>query len=417
MEMRSGSLLNSRIGEYQLVDFLGAGGMGEVYRAVHTKIGKVVAIKVLSTSKSANGGMGDRFINEARIQARLHHPGIASLYDYTEVGGCPCIIMECVNGRCLDELIKANGPFQPAQALKIFEAIAEAINYIHSNSIVHRDIKSNNVKIDEAGEVKLLDFGIAKSSSSPKLTAVGDVIGTFTYMAPELLKGGVADARSDIWSLGVLLYEMVSGDMPFRAETLGELFEQIRRGAYIRPASFDPLFPQWVETIVSKCLKTQPVQRYQSVQELLQDIRRFRVDTIDEPEPPPGYHDTFRNYLLPVGALGALALVLTAIVYFLASGPAPTPSRVPDQPVAPLSAKPVSTASELRSVRISVLEGSAQVFQNDRQVGVTPYELNEPLGKHVDLVLKRTGFKDKKIEFSVTDNKKEYTIALDPDSH
>jgi serine/threonine protein kinase len=218
--MPSGSLLNSRIGDYQLVDFLGAGGMGDVYRAVHSKIGKVVAIKVLTLQKSGNGEFGDRFINEARIQARLHHQGIATLYDYSDAGGHPCIIMEYVGGQTLDELIRQGGPFNPVYALKIFLAVSEAVSYIHSNSIVHRDIKSNNIKIDPAGEVKLLDFGIAKSASSPKLTAVGDVIGTFAYMAPELLRGGIADARSDIWALGILLYEMLLGDVPFRADTM-----------------------------------------------------------------------------------------------------------------------------------------------------------------------------------------------------
>ncbi len=420
--MRTGSLLNSNIGEYQLVDFLGAGGMGEVYRAVHSKIGKVVAIKVL-TLQTRGGGWHERFINEARIQARLHHPGIATLYDYSEIAGQPCIVMEYVGGETLEEHIKANGSLPLSHALRIFQIVAEAISYIHQHSIIHRDIKSNNIKIGPAGEVKLLDFGIAKSASSPNLTSQGDVIGTFQYMSPEQLKGGVADARSDIWALGILFYEMILGQVPFQSETLGTLFEQIKNGAYLRPSDFDSSLPKEVEAVIARCLKKQPAQRYQSVEELLEDIRGLRdLDVDEKTKYMPGFFARVREHAKLLTALGALVLVYSSILYVWATRSSEPAAAVvvTDQPSGPLTRDRVAAnrgetrfaESDLRLVRVRAFEGEAEVYRNNQRVGVTPYEVKEPLGKRVELILKRKGFIDKRVEFSVTDNTKEYTIDL-----
>ncbi|MBA3715735.1 MAG: serine/threonine protein kinase [Pyrinomonadaceae bacterium] len=394
--------------------------MGEVYRAVHSKIGKVVAIKVL-TLQTRGGGWHERFINEARIQARLHHPGIATLYDYSEIAGQPCIVMEYVGGETLEEHIRANGSLSLSHALRIFQIVAEAISYIHQHSIIHRDIKSNNIKIGPAGEVKLLDFGIAKSASSPNLTSVGDVIGTFQYMSPEQLKGGVADARSDIWALGILFYEMILGQVPFQSETLGTLFEQIKNGAYLRPSDFDSSLPKEVEAVIARCLKKQPAQRYQSVEELLEDIRGLRDLDIDEKTKHMSvFFSRVREHAKLLTALGALVLVFSSILYVWATSSEPAAAVATDQPFSPLPkdrvaanrGKTRAAESDLRLVRVLAFEGEAEVYRNNERVGVTPYEVMEPLGKRVDLTLKRKGFIDKRVEFSVTDNTKEYTIDL-----
>src|SRR5919107_325233 len=267
---------NQTVGEYRIVDFLGAGGMGEVYRAVHSKIGRVAAVKVLTAQAAQGSGFVERFLNEGRIQANLKHPNVATLYDFCEVQGQPCIIMEYVDGQTISERIAAYGaPLAPAETVYVFEKVCEAIEYIHRNGVIHRDIKSNNIKISSQGQVKLLDFGIAKGQTSQQLTQVGSVIGTLQYLAPELVRGGTADARGDIWALGVLLYEMVTGRTPFDAATIGDLCDRIERVEYAPPAQANPGVPREVAAIISRCLRKNPAERYATAGELLADARRL----------------------------------------------------------------------------------------------------------------------------------------------
>jgi eukaryotic-like serine/threonine-protein kinase len=258
------------IGEYRLTELLGVGGMGEVYRAVHVKIQRVVAIKLL---KNVSGPLIERSINEARIQAGLQHPNIATLYDFLEWEGQPCLILEYVDGQTLAEQLEQRGRLAPAEALTIFQAIVEAVAYLHRHGIIHRDIKANNIKLSSNGAVKLLDFGIAKDSTAPRLTMAGHVVGTLFCLAPEQLEGK-ADARSDVWALGILLYQMVTGRLPFEPPTLEKLYEQIKKGSYPAAACFNPAVPRELETLIAHCLKKRPAERPASAGELLQEVQR-----------------------------------------------------------------------------------------------------------------------------------------------
>ena len=270
-----GLSVNSTIGEYRITGFLGAGGMGEVYQAEHSRLGRAAAVKVL-THTTGSDGLLERFFNEARIQSSLRHPNVATLYDFTEVQGQPCIIMEYIDGQTLSERIRPSGPMPLAEIVYVFQAIVEAIAYIHDNGVVHRDIKSNNIKVSSSGEVKLLDFGIAKSEASQQLTATGSVIGTLEYLSPEQLMGGVADARADIWALGVLLYEMSVGRVPFEAITIGELCRKIQKVEYTPAAVLNPAVPREVATIINRCLRKNPTDRYRGARDLLEDTKRLR---------------------------------------------------------------------------------------------------------------------------------------------
>ncbi len=266
---------NQSVGEYRIVDFLGAGGMGEVYRAMHQKIGRVAAVKVL-TQATQSSGFVERFFNEARIQASLQHPNVATLYDFCEVQGQPCIIMEYVDGQTISERIDAyRAPLPLSETVYVFEKVCEAIDYIHRHGVIHRDIKSNNIKISSQGQVKLLDFGIAKGQGSQQLTQAGSIIGTIQYLAPELVRGGTADARGDIWALGVLLYEMVTGRTPFDADTIGDLCDRIDRAQYAPPAQLNPGVPREVAAIIARCLRKNPAERYASAGDLLAEARRL----------------------------------------------------------------------------------------------------------------------------------------------
>jgi serine/threonine protein kinase len=406
-------LLQSFIGEYQLVDFLGAGGMGEVYRAIHTKLGRVVAIKVL-TQTVQSPGFTERFLNEARIQASLQHHNIATLYDFLELNNQPCIIMEYIDGQTLLERVKAGSGLALPEMLSIFQAVVEAVQYIHGQGIIHRDIKLQNIKITSTGVVKLLDFGIAKTDRSPGLTIAGNVIGTLQYLSPEQLKGQAADARSDIWALGTLLYEMVTGVAPFEATTIGELYDQISKAVYIPPTAIKAAVPRELEAVISRCIKKRPSERYQSAAELLKGIGR--VAALLHPQADAGQGKISLNALkknwraASVVAATILSLVLALHFLMQSSDPAvPTPPRALDNKMVKLQD---IGPTRLKSFQIDAADGSSEVYINGQRIGTTPCQFDARIGDRVDVLLKREGFVDRREQFTVRENKKVYTFSM-----
>src|SRR5215831_5181854 len=425
-------MIGATVGEYRILDHLGAGGMGEVYRAVHSKIGRVVAVKVLTSpghNPAHNPAMTDRFLNEARIQAGLHHPNIATLYDFCEFQGQPCIIMEYVDGQTLELRIKSFGRLPPSEAVFIIQAVAQSIKYIHDNGIVHRDIKSNNIKITAAGEVKLLDFGIAKSSSTPSLTVDGSIVGTLQYLSPEQIRGGNADARSDIWALGVVLYEMVTGRAPFEATTIGDLCDKITKAAYTPPSTLNAGLPREIESLIARCLKRNPSDRYQSTRDLLAAVMEI-AKKVSTPRLSSVEHKRFggsggvagwiSKYTIPLAGGAVLVLALGIGVYFMTDSAAdpkspqvvvPTPQPSPSLKVP--SSNGGGGADRLKTIQIDVEEGPAEVYQDGTFLGKTPITLKASVGDSVNLVLKRAGCEDKHLQFAVTANQRGYTLQME----
>jgi serine/threonine protein kinase len=433
-------MIGTMIGEYRIIDRLGAGGMGDVYRGVHSKIGRVVAVKVLNQA-SCDPTFVERFYNEARIQASLQHPNVAALYDFIQFNNQPCIVMEYIEGETLTERICARGTLPVAEALSIFQSVVEAVHYVHGQGIIHRDIKSNNVKINPAGQVKLLDFGIAKSGASPALTVTGGFIGTLQYLSPELFKGGHADARSDIWSLGVLLYEMVTGHMAFAATTLGELYEKVSRASYAPPAVFNPSVPGQVEAIISRCLKKNPSDRYQSASELLQDVRRGLAQPAQASQPKTSLASTLfrrparvaydspnvapvadrqggRNVIRtepkpankkPALALAAIAAVIVA-AYLLVSQVL-WPAAGGGEPLTNAGVTPLSAAPEEKTITVDLngAPGRAEVYRDGSYIGVTPCSVKARARDKMALEFRLEGFAQKE-ELIVEPNRNTYTF-------
>jgi serine/threonine-protein kinase len=425
------SFLNSTVGEYRLTEFLGAGGMGEVYRAVHSKIGRVAAVKVLTQATQSHGFV-ERFFNEARIQASLQHPNIATLYDFCEAAGQPCIIMEYVDGQTVAERVAAYGALPLAEAVYVFERVVEAVEYIHCHGIIHRDIKSNNIKVSSEGQVKLLDFGIAKAQTSPGLTQVGSVIGTLQYLAPELIRGGTADARGDIWALGVLLYETVTGRVPFEATTVGDLCDKIDRVAYAPPAQLNPEVPREVAHIISRCLRKNPAERYASARDLLADVKRLSA-TVARPGLSERVSEAASEYagaksggssklLLAAGAVaGVFVLAVFAALLYAFTRPSDT-QAAPDDSVnvskGANAANIGNTAKGLasnvahtpdaqeRDVEIRAWDLHADAYRGGEKVGTTPFIYRGRLGEHVALTLKLDGYEDEPLVFDITEQRK-----------
>jgi serine/threonine-protein kinase len=416
------------VGEYRLIDFLGEGGMGEVYRGVHAKLGRVAAVKVLNPAARREQGFVERFFNEARIQESLHHPNIAAVYDFTEVQGQPCIIMEYVDGDTLCDRVRPYGPLPTGEALRIFSSLADAIAYVHSHGVIHRDIKSNNVKIGTQGQVKLLDFGIAKGGASPALTQTGNVIGTIEYLSPEQLSTGHADERSDIWALGVLLYEMLTGRVPFQAPTIGALCAQISNAEYPPLRQLNPSAPADVANVVSRCLKKNAAERYQSAAMLLADVRRA-ADSLNAPIPQPkparkrAAHTPSDPYAPPpptaplnsgpaLGRGWLMAGGVAAVLFCLfVLGSAGLWYALSGGPVAENVNVSALKSKTGKTVKVEMSDGPAEIWQGDNLIGVGRADVTAEVGDWVELKLKRNG-KERVERFQMTENRKTWTLTF-----
>ena len=253
--------------EYKILGTLGIGGMAEVFKAEQNSLGRIVALKKLKPTLGQNPEMLERFFREGKSAANLQHENIVQVYQMGEVDGEHFIVMEYVEGRDLKTLVKNSGPVDWRIAGLIVRAVAEGLSFAHLRGYVHRDIKPGNIMVSSRGEVKLMDFGIVRRVDS-ELTQTGSFLGTPSYMSPEQLKGqGVSD-RSDLFSLGVLFYEILCGEKPFKAENEAALVNKIMNEKEKVVRKVNPEVPRRVARLVKKLLQKNPEKRFESAAEL-----------------------------------------------------------------------------------------------------------------------------------------------------
>jgi eukaryotic-like serine/threonine-protein kinase len=267
-------------GRYELDGIVGRGGMAEVFRARDIRLDRIVGVKTLRDDLARDQTFQARFRREAQSAASLNHPSIVAVYDTGEdmAGNTPVpyIVMEFVDGRTLRDLLRDDRRLLPERAAEITDGVLRALDYSHRNGIVHRDIKPGNVMLTRAGDVKVMDFGIARavSDSQMTMTQTAQVIGTAQYLSPEQARGERVDARSDLYSTGCLLYELLTGRPPFTGDSPVAIAYQHVKEDPVPPSRVDPEVPAWADAIVLKAMQKDPADRYQSAGEMRNDIQR-----------------------------------------------------------------------------------------------------------------------------------------------
>jgi eukaryotic-like serine/threonine-protein kinase len=257
------------LGHYRIAEKIGAGGMGEVYRAHDEHLARDVAIKVLPAGTLSDPSARRHFRNEALALSKLNHPGIATIYDFDTQDGVDFLVMEYIPGMTLSEKL-AGRPLAEKEVLALGVQLAEALAAAHAEGVVHRDVKPGNLRVTGDGRLKVLDFGLAKlrlpvvpSAATESIDQTLAMTGTLPYMAPEQLLGEEADARTDIHSAGAVLYEMATGQRPFGKLERAQLITAILRQAPVPPAQLNPQVPAELERLIGKCLEKDPENRYQ----------------------------------------------------------------------------------------------------------------------------------------------------------
>ena len=271
-------MLGKTISHYRIIEKLGEGGMGVVYKAEDTKLRRTVALKFLSSRALGTEDEKARFLHEAQAAAALNHPNICTIYEIDESEDRSFIVMEYIEGKSLEDMI-GTGPLKLEEARNIAMQIADGMHEAHRRQIVHRDIKPANIMITESGRVKIMDFGLAKSPGGMQLTREGTTLGTVAYMSPEQARGETVDFRSDIWSLGVMVYEMVTGQQPFKGDYEQAVIYSILSEDPEPMTALRTGVPVEFERIADKAMAKNPKDRYQHADDLLVDIRSLTVET------------------------------------------------------------------------------------------------------------------------------------------
>jgi serine/threonine-protein kinase len=262
---------------YEVESVIGHGGMAQVYLGTDRVLGRQVALKILSSQFARDATFVARFRREAQAAASLIHPNVVGVFDTGSDDGTHYIVMEYVPGKTLAQVVREDAPLLPERAVEIAEAVAGGLAFAHRQGIIHRDVKPGNIMLTTNGDVKVMDFGIARATSSESLTQTATVLGTATYFSPEQAQGEKVDTRSDIYSLGCVLYEMLTAHPPFEADSpVAVAYKHVREDP-VPPSAINPDVPQAVDAIVMKCLAKNPDNRYQTAEELKEDLRRFRT--------------------------------------------------------------------------------------------------------------------------------------------
>ena len=366
-------------GRYKVLEELGQGSMGIVYKAHDPNLDLILAVKVLRPECLQGETLVKRFLAEARVLGRLDHPNIVRVYNVDEDHGTVYIAMEFLEGEGLNDLAKRKR-LSPGEIADLGAKIAEALGYAHSKGVVHRDVKPGNILVRSDGKPKITDFGIARIEDTAEhlRTQAGEVLGTPAYMAPEQVLSEPVDGRSDIFSLGIILYELCAGERPFRGDSLGAVFQAITQATPVPLSERNPEIPAALAEVVERCLRRNPADRFQSGEELAAALRGcIRKESPAEPatkDLPGAARKGTPGWVFAVG-LAVLAAAGGGIYHFTRGRDAAPPPAAPSAP----AAVPKEAAA---SLRLSTSPAGARVFLDGASKGETPLRVEATPGKH-----------------------------------
>lgn len=397
----------TQYGRYQVQSEIGRGSMGVVYKALDPKIDRIIALKVLKQHHVTDSDMVKRFLREAKAAGRLSQSNIVMVYDVGQDHGTVYIAMELVEGEGLDRIIK-KGPLHPDQAIDIIRQVAVALDYAHKQQIVHRDIKPSNIIMTPEGEIKITDFGIARIVDAPgsEQTQVGSILGTPSYMSPEQVRGQKVDGRSDLFSLGTILYEMITGEKPFKGSNFMSIFHSIATLELPHPSSHNANVPVELEKVISKALHKDPDNRFQTGAEFAKALENCATG-LDSESTVVGQRSgtqskNGRRLLISLVVLCAsLAIIaLIALWWF---------RTVPDR--SPLEPQHKPAIVNMGKLFVQTTPSGAEVAIDGVKQGFTPLTLNLKTGPHY-VVLTKAGYYPWEAEVKI---KQTETVPLELD--
>ena len=339
--LKAGHVLGGR---YEILELLGQGGMGAVYKARDREVDRLVALKVIRPELAGDPDVLPRFKQELILARQVTHKNVIRIFDLGEAEGAKFISMEYIDGRDLKSIHAERGKLQPEEAAEIIEQVCLALDAAHAEGVIHRDLKPQNIMVDKHGRVVVMDFGIARSKELSGLTQTGDLVGTPEYMSPEQAKGEEIDSRSDLFSLGIILYELLTGISPYEATTpVVALLKRTQERA-VPPDKLDPAIPEFMNDIVVRCLEIDPQRRYASAQEILQDLEarhgpRRGITTLHMPR--FRMVEEFPTKWIAPG----LALIMLLTIGLVFRGKIFAPGSKPAQPAISLAILPFRNAS------------------------------------------------------------------------
>ena len=313
----SSAKLEARVGEtigrYEVTEYIGSGGMADVYRAYDPDIERHVAVKLLKEEHCMNDEHVSRFMREGQAAGALTHPNIVTIHDIGKLDDIPYIMMELLEGKALEERLRSNERFDVEDALKVAIQVADGLDYAHRNGVVHRDVKPDNIVVDEHLNVKIADFGIARIETTNETTQAGMILGTPRYMSPEQAAGEKLDGRSDLFSLGVILYEMITGHKAFDADSMATLIMQIMQKDPPAIKKVVPGVPNGVQNIIAKLLSKKPTRRFDSGADLRNALQRELQLLQDEKEEQAQYIPLQIKWTAIMAVVVAVAMGVSSI--------------------------------------------------------------------------------------------------------